>query len=235
MYDRRNGPCCTPDRFRLDLSAGSGTPASPWNKSATHVFVESFVQSGDYTCKNRKEIFQCFATHIKHLKRVFEKQALAPDVLRRLQKQANRDERRRTLYQWRLNAAMTYAELRHHAEILIVLGPEAMSTDESDHENGLAQYRTRVKPWRAPAITVWLRVFDAFHRQARFRDVDRATEGSRPRLRVHGQTLSTRSAKSGLPLNFYNQTWLGRINPYDREILFPTDPYEFTHTDDVIL
>ena len=34
------GPCCHAGNFRLNLK---GTPRDPWNKSATEVFVESFL------------------------------------------------------------------------------------------------------------------------------------------------------------------------------------------------
>lgn len=40
QFDPRNGPCCNATSFRIHLD---GTPADPWNKSATAVFVAKFL------------------------------------------------------------------------------------------------------------------------------------------------------------------------------------------------
>lgn len=39
-FDPRNGMCCEAANFRIHLD---GTPANPWNKSATAVFVAKFL------------------------------------------------------------------------------------------------------------------------------------------------------------------------------------------------
>ena len=41
-FDPKIGECCTADNFRLHLA---GTPADTWNKSATRVFVNSFLEA----------------------------------------------------------------------------------------------------------------------------------------------------------------------------------------------
>lgn len=112
-----------------------------------------------------------------------------------------------------------------------------MSSDESDHESGLSQYRIRLPKWRNPQLAAWLRVFDAIHRKSCFRpDQTRAGRGARPRLRVVGQTWSTsESYVSQLPLNAYNPNWLARLNVIEKEDVDAQEDehYDFSHNPDV--
>src|ERR1700722_10465356 len=99
--------------------------------------------------------------------------------------------------------------------MLTYLGLDGMSSDESDHENGLPQYRILIKPWRHPALTPWLHVFDALHHQSRFRPVDRTTRGAQPHLRVvSSKQDGNHAAVSQLPVNAYNPTWLANLPEY---------------------
>ena len=53
--------CCTAAGFCLDLD---GTPGNRWNKSATRVFVDDFLDIGQYTCRDRDAISKMFHVHI---------------------------------------------------------------------------------------------------------------------------------------------------------------------------
>ena len=112
-----------------------------------------------------------------------------------------------------------------------------MSSDESDHESGLSQYRILLPKWRNPQLAAWLRVFDAIHRTSRFRpDQTRAGRGARPRLRVVGQAWSTSTSYvSQLPLNAYNPIWLARLNVIEKEDVDAQEDehYDFSHNPDV--
>ena len=70
-WRREEGECCTAESFCLDLSA---TPGSEWNKSATNVFVDDFIDVGTYQCTNRKLIRHAFVTHFRTIKRQYDRQ-----------------------------------------------------------------------------------------------------------------------------------------------------------------
>ena len=57
---------CTAQDFRPDVTA---TPATPWNKSVTEVFIESFLDADVYECRNPHKIQLAFVSHLKHLRR----------------------------------------------------------------------------------------------------------------------------------------------------------------------
>lgn len=116
------------------------------------------------------------------------------------------------------------------------LGVEGMSSDESDHENNIEQYRILVKPWRSVAVTVWLRVFDAMYRHDRCGPVRAGnSRGKGPRLRFQSTTVDgSRPAVIRLPRNAYDERWLGHLDQYDHDILNPEEQlYDFTHAADI--
>lgn len=127
-------------------------------------------------------------------------------------------------------------ELRHHVAMLTYLGVDGMSSDESDHENGLSQYRILVKPWRNPALAPWLRIFDALHRRSRFRPVARATKGAQPHLRVVSSKQDTsRAAVPQLPRNAYSPTWHANLPAYDaRKLQVKDADYDFSHSSAIL-
>lgn len=120
--------------------------------------------------------------------------------------------------------------------MLTYLGVDGMSSDESDHDSGLPQYRILVKPWRNPVLAPWLRVFDALHRRSRFRPVDRATRGAQPHLRiVSSKQDGSRAAVTHLPKNAYNSIWLSNLPDYDLRRLHPQDEtYSFSHSPGIL-
>lgn len=110
-----------------------------------------------------------------------------------------------------------------------------MSSDESDHDNGVTQYRVLIKPWRAPMLTPFLRAFDAAYRRSRFVPILQNTQGAHPHLRLAPtnaptRATTTRGAVVGLPINAYNPEWLSTLGRFDRDRLKETEVYEFVHT-----
>ena len=95
-FNPSNSRCCKAKRFQLDLR---GTAANPWNKSATEVFVDSFLACNQYACKDREKIAKKFRSHIRTLIKQFKKQhsdTSAAAVLEKKQKHS-RDQRKQTV------------------------------------------------------------------------------------------------------------------------------------------
>lgn len=112
------------------------------------------------------------------------------------------------------------------------LGPEGMSSDDSDREDrDLVRYRTRSPPWRADAVTRWLRMFDTISRIFR----GETGAGSNPRIRNSTSSKSDRKGfVPGLPINVYDPSWLesDARRKYD---LFPAqETYDFTFDPSII-
>ncbi|KAI9062651.1 hypothetical protein FKP32DRAFT_1612425 [Trametes sanguinea] len=231
---RRDGHCCTPERFRPDLN---GTPASEWNKSCIAVFARSFVDSDEYECDDVPAVKRMFQTHLRHLARKYRRDISGEENKKKSRKQANRDERKRNLYNRRHEAALSYTALKPHVRMIERLGVNGMSSDESSVENDVVHYEILVKKWRHPALTPWLRTFDAVYRRLRFSETNRTTRGAPVHWRqVTTRVDNTRAAVHGLPKNAYNPDWLSNLQDMDKEDLaIDEDTYSFTHPPEVML
>ncbi len=244
-YDPTQGPACTIENFRPDLTS---VPSSPWNASITQVFVSYYCSKNPAVKRN--EIEGHFAGHLKYLCTRYKQTLQGAAEWQRRQKLANRSERQRNvstilprrrrlhsryrqLWIRRLAAASLYPETRVHIPMLQALGPHGMSSDESDHEpSGRLRYRILRKGWRNPKITAWLRLFDKLYAIARLDSMS----GSQPHHRVTSNSYTTRRpAVRGLPENAYNSTWLGKLTDYDRMLLFVKmgEKYAFTHASSI--
>ncbi len=85
-------PCCTATFFRPDLR---GKTKTLWNRSAVRVFVRSFLDMGQYACKDKWEIEQAFWSHLKYLQLVFKQRGTSAEAKRQARRYANRAERKR--------------------------------------------------------------------------------------------------------------------------------------------
>ena len=100
-----------------------------------------------------------------------------------------------------------------------------MSGDESDRpeERGTKEHRKFfvVRPaWRSPEVTPWLRVIDDTHLDSRFSESGRASRGNWVCHRVHSRRVDhMRPPVIGLPRNFYDEEWLGRLSQIELEAL----------------
>ncbi|OJT09661.1 hypothetical protein TRAPUB_13857 [Trametes pubescens] len=231
-YNRsRDGPACTVDNFRPDLLT---KPSTVWNQSVIEVFIEHFMTK--YPAADETRVEELFTGHLKYLCDKWDTHLKAPETQRELQKLANRTERQRNLYYRRLSVAEVYGPLRRHIPMLMKLGAHGMSSDESDHVQGVVQYGVLIKEWRSPAITKWLRVFDSMYRRLRLNDANFSTPGSHAHKRLCStKTSSRRPPVHDLPRNAYEATWLGALNPYDRKQLGVLEyDYEFTHDPEIV-
>lgn len=137
-------------------------------------------------------------------------------------------------YDRRLDIAETHPLLVHHVPILERLGPDGMSSDDSDHDTSRthllgARFITKQPIWRAETLFDFLHVFDSLYSLKRRKE--RTTRGSLPYPRqVDANTFSS-STKfvTDLPKSAYRSSWLEmqRSAPY---VVRPTtEPYVFEH------
>ncbi|KAL1944055.1 hypothetical protein VTO73DRAFT_3873 [Trametes versicolor] len=227
-YDPHTGPCCSTVNFLPDLSS---LPTSLWNQSIVEIFTEHFMEK--YPSASQSRVGELFTGHLKYLCTKWQvSNKLDEKTLRSKAQLLRRAERQRNLYYRRLSVAHAYAPLRRHIPMLEALGVHGMSTDESDHRNGVAQYAVSKKKWRSPSVTGWLRVFDSLYRRIRSNQIQDNTPGSHPHLRFYSDVKeSSRAPVRCLPRNAYNLEWLGELDDYDKKQLGVKDDvrYEFTH------
>lgn len=99
-FDPTFGPCCGVDNFRLHLA---GTPCNPWNKSATDVFIESFLEKyTEYSSDNLAVVRMVkFKTHSTIAAMIKQYRITGPggDVDDQTRRYNNRQERKRKVLQ----------------------------------------------------------------------------------------------------------------------------------------
>jgi hypothetical protein len=93
-WNPRRRPACTADNFRPDLNSPPGTP---WNKSITAVFVQSFLDADQFECENREKIRRAFVSRLKSLRRAWTLRNTSQDVQQRAAAKARKDERKRNV------------------------------------------------------------------------------------------------------------------------------------------
>ncbi|KAI6024003.1 hypothetical protein BKA83DRAFT_19037 [Pisolithus microcarpus] len=217
-YKPALGPSCTSGCFRVDLS---GVPSTDWNKSAAHVFVQSFRDAYPDCAKSLKDI----CIYRDHQERA----QLAQVELTRiavghpadssnvktssetLHQTRRCQERKSHLYLRQLHVAKLYSQQHPSAARTIEeLGVSGMSSDDSDHESGggAARYTIVSKDWRSGEVTELLHLLDALHLRLWYRNNWNATSGAWPHLRLISHKSSTRAAVKGLPRNFYARRFL---------------------------
>ncbi|KAG2124084.1 hypothetical protein BD769DRAFT_1335918, partial [Suillus cothurnatus] len=216
-FNPRMGPCCTADRFRVDLE---GTSRSPWNKSAAEFFATNFRETYPEIKVTHQAVVKAWTKHFETLKGQYITlgQVGQGKKKNRLPKQiANRRRQRRVeLYGRRLRAAQSLPddiqdEFKNQSIKLVQwLGPSGMSSDESDHEGleGEPSYFALQKLWRSFDVTNMLRVLDALHLYKKFGKAWDACPGAWPHMRSFRMRVSTSSPVESLPQNFYSQKWL---------------------------
>ncbi|KAI6138743.1 hypothetical protein BKA82DRAFT_3989485 [Pisolithus tinctorius] len=154
-YQSAQGPACTPNAFCVDLN---DVPSSAWNKSASHVFTDSFRNAYPDCGRTSKQICTAWVVHFNYLHQIYATQQQVTC--------AEQAHIGRILYMRRLRAANTHARAYPTASHVVQeLGVAGMSSDESDHEAGWGEttYMITKKMWRANQVTAWLRALDALH------------------------------------------------------------------------
>ncbi|KAI0762494.1 hypothetical protein C8Q74DRAFT_1174340, partial [Fomes fomentarius] len=243
-YDPNDGHCCGVNDFCLDLA---GTPASSWNASATEVFVDDFLDCGQYNCTDRKKIAKMFRTHIRTLKHHHKNLGTATSssngsskkqpkkAITAKDKARARYQRKYTsillqLYHRRLGIARRFINTKKHIKILQRMGVESMSSDEEDNTAAFVRYRIFKKPWRHVRVTQCLRLLDALHRMWRAESGQASKRGSTQRCRFDGSN----PPKPRLPKNAYDDAWLAARTPVELDKLKPNNAaYDFSHDEGI--
>ena len=141
-----------------------------------------------------------------------------------------------------METALTEPLLRPHVGILQLLGPDGMSSDESNGSSGAPRvYNICISPWRATGVTPFVRIFDAVAsilRRLRFPHLGSGIgRGALPHIRVAAVGLSSTSGRfvPGLPVNTYLPDWISGIRNRDLTVRPTSEPYNFTHDNRIFL
>lgn len=70
-YQPAQGAACTPDAFHVDLN---DVPSSAWNKSASHVFTDSFHDTYPDCEHTSKQILAAWVVHFNYLRQIYATQ-----------------------------------------------------------------------------------------------------------------------------------------------------------------
>ncbi|KAH9918419.1 uncharacterized protein B0H18DRAFT_882807 [Fomitopsis serialis] len=223
----QEGRCCTAKKFKLDLN---GTAANKWNKSATEVFTDSFLECKQYQWKQRSKISAAFRSHLRGLIKKYREQLSrpTPEAILATKLQHSRQQRKQNKFQRRLASCLDYDQLRPHQHLIRILGPNGMSSDEPDSTPG--QFRVLRKPWRQSQLTRFLSVFDAAHERSRAPPGQPVTRGALPGRRVASDSIDgQRPAVKRLPINAYDPHWYGQLSSIEKEELrVDSRPYNFS-------
>lgn len=108
------------------------------------------------------------------------------------------------------------------------LGQGGTSSDESSVETGgRRKYIINLVDWRSKELIPYLQLIDRdFNRLNRYGNA-RPGNPCRERTRLAGAKSSTRAAIRGLPINFYDATWLANLSNEERNFLAPKPRMEF--------
>ena len=100
-----------------------------------------------------------------------------------------------------------------------MLHAEGMSSDESDAEGGHTKYWIKIRPWRSRELNQYLQRIDLDANHTNIYGKPRPGNPPRSRKKRANATLSDRRAVPGLPINFYDETWLATLENRDRKAL----------------
>ena len=138
----------------------------------------------------------------------------------------------------RKEACASYAadpRMRRFLPIWEAMPPEAMSGDETDHDNGRLRYAITQLDWRNPDALEWFRTFDHLHLSTRFGTDDRPTPGQFPHPRVNSQRMEHRARPvKGLPRNFYDAEWLQTLDQFEYNALDIRPEVDLTFSADIL-
>lgn len=100
---------------------------------------------------------------------------------------------------------------------------EVLSDDESDHEQGTHQGRSRYlivnEEWRSKELIIWLRTMDLLACGEKWDGRNVARQGNSRRIRLHSNRSKDAVAVAGLPENCYDSEWLNSLEHYQRDKL----------------
>jgi hypothetical protein len=123
-----------------------------------------------------------------------------------------------------------------------LLGVDGQSSDESsdEHESlsdssssptGRLCYTRKLREWRSDEVSDLLYIIDSCRKKKNGYGNKKA--GKEPTQRLHSETpaVSTRAPVSGLPRNFYNDTWYACLTPEEQAGLGAEESMELPSID----
>ncbi|KAK7056787.1 hypothetical protein VNI00_002504 [Paramarasmius palmivorus] len=215
-----------------------------WNQELCEQMVEYFLRRNQslYCAEEDKEFCRGFFwQRLRTLQKVIQwhrpKQGEAVEDLRHrlssTQVKQGRKKRQRTrrvaLWNKRKNTAQRRSEIGNleqkstwHTigDIVTQLGPDGMSSDESDGE-GRGTCKVRAKIWRSNDITDLLQYVDDSGRKTTIYGNAAPVNNRKAyrRVRSLSNPTSDRGTVPGLPANFYDPEWLRSLPPVERTAL----------------
>ncbi|KAF7799476.1 hypothetical protein EIP86_010711, partial [Pleurotus ostreatoroseus] len=238
-YGPNDGPATKAEagKFKIDLNSAIN---SPWNESARLTFIEGFIASNQYACTDHERIEEAFISRFKSLKKSWKVREDNEQQKEQRRKSHNNAARKNKDFQRRLETVSLFPSIRDHAEIIRALGPEGMSSDESEMEGGERIYRVKQKPWRNSEVRTFLRILDKLFdiwRQSGGSSGSRRGAWHRNRVDTTKQSISI--AVKGLPQNAYDPRWLASLIHIERQMLWMGQnmngvlQYSFTYPDEI--
>ncbi|KAJ3979818.1 hypothetical protein F5890DRAFT_1558305 [Lentinula detonsa] len=228
---RHPGP--TVESFYLQL-AGKGTWTS-WNKRAAEVFVDHFISlDDDHKHYNPETIKKAFRAHLSNLRERYamqdpsigdSPQHMDQDRTERRYARRERllDQRVSAFFQIDSGLVPLKDELK---KAIVLLTNEAMSGDESA-DSSRKQYYITIVEWRSKELSDFLAYMSAMHLCSRYLGNGKYSRGAFPHSRYSSNRAESvyerGSAPKGLPINWYNPSWLD-AHPMRRQAIRPTEP-----------
>ena len=118
------------------------------------------------------------------------------------------------------------------------MGPEACSEDEAYVVGDRLHYRKLRLAWqsKAPDVIDWKRTLDNLHMSTRHKSNGDRKPGRLPRHRYPASGTRTSDPTvypKGLPINFYDQTWLTTLDEFERRQLHAKKAVELIFPDNI--
>ncbi|KIJ29688.1 hypothetical protein M422DRAFT_54044 [Sphaerobolus stellatus SS14] len=197
----------TLENFCFNLAASLGTP---WNKRTLEIFVEDFLDSKFYKCEDEKEVTKAARTHLQTLCAAYRDQVkLKSDITRAAKLSVDTRNRHRLNRYYRcLHTVRIEPGLHQHEQIILEMGVDGMSSDESGHEEDNSRGIGSC-----------------------------ASRGNWPLLRKEKvpALFSKRHAIRSLPVTSYDAEWLMGLSDNARaDLKVKDDPYDFTIPDELV-
>ena len=116
--------------------------------------------------------------------------------------------------------------------MLMRMGRDGMSSDESDNKNGVRECSIHILPWHHVDVTTWLHILDALYRHDRLQG---GSKGAPAHPRKMGKVLSNRRPVKMLPKSAYSAEYLDGVSPLTIELIGPTnEQFSWQHSAEVV-
>ncbi|KAA1477407.1 hypothetical protein DENSPDRAFT_758508, partial [Dentipellis sp. KUC8613] len=183
-----------------------GTPRSPWNVSASRVFIKHLTQKHDFPDNSvvRQRIEHAFFTRVKGLHASWNASVKSPSEAKGDLARGRSYQRKKTDFDRRKEMVHKYKNLHKFVGVLDALGIAGMSSDESDSSLGQKTYTITRPQWRSAEFRRVMGTLDVIYSLTRSAKARSDARGQHVRRRKASEKVSTRTvAPKRLPINFY--------------------------------